>query len=161
MADPIIEQVAAAVKTAVETVTTANGYTYTICEVTRETKAGWNPRHLSALVSQDFTEETFYEAGNGTLLTYPVVFSVIVAVMPPDDDQTSLDRYLNFLMADITKAVTENWDVKTPGTIGGLVYTWSVLAPIKFTPDAGGFDGIACNFIARIRVEETDPYTQR
>ena len=53
MADPLVEEIAAAVLTALESVTTANGYNYSLANVLRPTRqGGFTPLDLTAVLYQ-------------------------------------------------------------------------------------------------------------
>lgn len=160
MADPIIEQLAAAVVDEVNNVTEANGYNVTLSGVVRDTRKGHSPRHLLAVIRQDYDEEAGFEQGNPVIVTIPVVWLVNVYVTPSDHDTTAIDRLLNFVWADVTKAITANWNNGT-SPIDTLAYGWSVMAPQAFEAGDGSYQGITCRYRSLVRVNENDPYTQR
>lgn len=162
MADPIIEQLALAVLDEVSTLTTASvDYNTVLCDVVRDTRKGHNPRHLLAVIRQDYGDEAGIEHGQGIpIVTIPVTWIINVYVTPSDRDQTAIDRLLNFAWADVTKALSANWNDGT-SPIDTLAYGWSVLAPQAFESGDGSYQGIACRYQSLVRVEENDPYTQR
>ena len=161
MADPIIEKLALQVLSEVSNVTEANGYNITLSDVVRETRIGHNPRHLLAVIRQDYEDEAGIEQGNPAIITIPVVWLVTVYVLNSDRDQTAIDRLMNIACADVTKAVTANWNVKTADTIGGLAYNWELLSPQAFESGDGAYNMIVCRYRSMVRVNENDPYTQR
>lgn len=160
MSTPIIEQLASALVTRVQGVTTDNGFNYTLSEVVRPSRQGFNPRHLLAVVMQEDPEELVQEQGNPPIVQFDYTFSVAVFIVPSDDDTTSLDTYANVLWADVVKRVADDFDSTTAGSIGMLAYNWRVLPMVRFDEEDGYF-GVVARFVATVRVSETDPYTQR
>ncbi len=160
MADPVIGNLAEALVTQLATVTEANGYNVTLSSVARETRKGDNPRHLLAIVRQDYGDEAGVEQGQGqAIVTMPVIFIVKVYVQPSDRDVTPIDRLLNIVWADITKALASVWNDEAQ-SLGSLAYNWTVLAPEVFETD-DRFNQILCRYAAFVRFNESDPYTQR
>lgn len=159
MADSIIEKLALVFLTEVEHTSTISGTNTTLSDVVRETRLAFNPRHLLAVIRQDYGEEAETLASNPAIVILPVTFIVSVYCTTSDRDQTAIDRILNHAWADVTKAVTEDWNVKTADTIGGLAEEWTVLAPEIY--QAEDYDVVNCRYQAKVRVSENDPYTQR
>ena len=160
MADPIIEQLAAAVLAEVATVTEANNYNVTLSDVVRETRIAHNPRHLLAVIRQDYDDEIGIEHGNPAIITIPVVWIVTVYILNSDRDTTAIDKLMNIVWADVTKAITKNWNDGT-SAIDTLSYGWQVMAPQAFESGDGGYNQIVCRYRSLVRVNENDPYTQR
>lgn len=160
MSTPIVEQIGSALVTLVQGVTTTAGCNYTLAEVVRPSRKGFDPRHLLAVVMQEEPNEAENENGNPPILTLEYTWRVDVFIIPSDDDETALDTYANQLWADVTKIVGSAFTVTTAGTIGALAYNWRVNPPERFLED-DGFFGVSARFTAVVRVSENDPYTQR
>lgn len=163
MATPIVEQVAAALATTVATVTTGNGYNYTIHTVRRWSRNNVKVEdikpHLYCRIEQDQPELVQLIASNPPVMELSYTFHVQVFISPSEEDQTAIDTYRNTVWGDVVKAVmTETYagnDLQT------LVREWRVEAPTYFESADGSYDGVDCQFTAFIRTSETDPFTQR
>lgn len=156
MPEPIIEQVAAAMLTRVATVTTANGYFYTL-DAIRPGRRNANPRHLGAEVWIESPEPVGLSEGNGVIQDIDWNFAVVVYVANTNDDDTPLDRYLTRVWADVVKAVALGY--AQGAALDLLAWNWRVNPPLFDVSDE--FDVVIASFTATVRTSESDPYTQR
>lgn len=163
MSTPIVEQVAAALQTAVATVTTANGYNYTIHTVTRPSRKTVKEEdirpHMYCRIERDTPDLVQTLASNPPILELAYVFHVFVFISPSENDHTSIGTYQETIWADVVKAVAAEFDAGN--SLDTLVREWAVLPPQNFESESGSYDGIDIRFQAIIRTNETDPFTQR
>lgn len=149
MSYTILEQIAQALKTRLETVTAANGYTVTLSSVKRPTKFGnWTPEHLVCLLTQEDPqpEESTFDADHRAC-----VFLAHVGVSDSDDSDEPIDTLLNGLAGDLEKAIFAE------RKLGGLAENIEILGPQKWQEK--GFVGITLRFRVSYRHAKGDPFT--
>jgi len=159
MATPIVEQIAAAVKTQLETVTVANGYQQSVAGVERPTRlGGFTPEDLLIILEQGGAEvdEENSAPGNPRRVAWRQTFVVTLIAQPPDDSAVPVETTLNTFRADVEKAIMAD-----PSWGGLALSTMSDLAepiPPEFTD--GAYEALAVQFVVTYRTPEDDPYTQ-
>jgi len=155
--DPVLEQIAAAIKTRLETVTTANGYNYSLASVIRPPRYGPTTyANLTAVLMQEDPEvmgDDPYLEGNPVRVQFACMFIVYLFHLPSDTSTDAVDTVLNRLAADVTKAVM------TDQTFGGLALpTTRVMPQQEFIPSQGAGCGVSVPIEVHYRVSELDPY---
>ena len=155
MSEPIVEQIAAALKTRIESVTVTNGYQETVSEVVRPSRASgeqaYVPQNNLVVILQDDPEEGDSPEG---LKAWIQPFALMAFAQLSDQASTPADTVLNRFAADLEKAI------RSDPTFGGLAYD-AVIRPAfgwvgknAFT----GFEGITVNVDIYYRTLEDDPY---
>src|SRR5262245_8944153 len=126
MPTSIVEQIAAAVKTVIESVTTANGYAFNVEEVVRPTRmGGYVPRPgLVVLTQGDWDADDEHSTFSKVRRILPMRADVYIR--PSDTDTTAMDTYTNAAAADLEKALCLD------RTLGGLALMVRVRPPESF-----------------------------
>jgi hypothetical protein len=122
MATPIVEQIATNILALIQSITTDNGYNYTLSAV-RPTKAGQSIYHLSTVIEQADPEEMGDNEKPNFTLEWHLPFRVFVVVQPEESDTTPLDTYCNLIRSDIEKASQIDY------TRGGLAIDTRIRSP--------------------------------
>jgi len=160
MAKPIVEQIAAAVKTKLATISKANGYETDVVEVVRPTRLGggttkWlQPRDKLIVLIQDDPQEAEVTQ-NQARKTWIQPFGAMCFVRPSDASTTPVDTIINAFRADVEKAVMtdRNWS--------GLAIDTEVWAPEGFIDEKNiAFEGVTVAFAIKYRTLYEDPYQQ-
>lgn len=143
----IIERIARDVLQSLEGVNRANGCTYTL-SVRRATRGIPKPAHLRADIYQDDPERNEVAANGKEEWLQP--FWVNVYIMPGRADATPVDQYLNFIWADMVKALMAD------PTRGGLAKDTFIRAP-RYITDNDEYDGFEFHFAVMYRTVLGDP----
>lgn len=152
MAEPILEQIAANLLTALSGITVANGYHYTLTG-TRPIVDGYYgdaPCDLTFQLTQG-QEELL----DGAALTQEFIqpFMVVVIAMNLQTDTTPIDKKRNRILADIRKAVMSDY------TRGGLAIDTMWGPSSSFMNDGDFvFEGVMAEIRVHYRTEHNDPY---
>lgn len=153
MSTPIVEHIAANIKTAVDTITVSNGFNQDLVAVRpkRNDFSDILPEDGKVLIWQGDEERP--EEAVISAETWIQPFALMAIVLDSDDAETSIDTRLNQVRADIQKKLKE--DIRR----GGYAFDTEFLPSAKFD-DGEGFSGIAVNIAVYYRVKEDDPYTK-
>lgn len=158
MAEPIIWQIMTKIKTALDSITTANGYVYDTTTVYRDPRPvegsqQWKNLNLVFYAdnsTRDVESEPLQHAG------WRQGFGVDCIVEPADTDLTTTpnDQVLFRLYSDVSKALMANaqWD--------GLAIDTEITPPEFFEIDGDAIQGITCRFDVQYRTLEGDYTTQ-
>ena len=159
MSTPVVELIAQALATQLETITVANGYEVTVSTVHRPVRLGL-PTALEAydiVVQQDDpTLDEELEDGVNGILQWIQPFLVQCFVRPSETSSDPVDGVVNVFRSDIEKAMlgSESWWVS--GIVGTAVPNFENI----ITPD-GQYEGGQSTLAVKYRVDRTDPYTAR
>ena len=157
MAYPIVEQVAQAIKTQLETITVANGYENAVNDVVRPRRTAENlrPKNLDIVMLQDdmVRDEENDIAGNPAGIGWLVPFSFDCVIRQPESSTLPMDQVINSFVADVQKALME---IPTWGDLA----TDTRLGMVEFASPESGFEGATVWIDVLIRVKETDPFSQ-
>lgn len=152
MAEPIVEQIMAAVKTRMDAAFSA---------AYRSTRiATWQPKDLVVHVHQGtLTPNAELSCpGNPPAQAYDLEAIVAGVVKPSDMELTAIDTFKNRMGADIIVAATNaaawhQW--------GSLAINTTIGPVEEYVEETGGFAGVMVRFFITFRVDEDDPYTVR
>lgn len=164
MTDPIVEQIAKAMKVRLESVTAANGYRTTVLDVVRPSRIDHvSPRPFRVVVVQDDADENTeldYQ-GDPPAAAYDQPFVISMFIIPTETVATppavtaALEDTINVALADLHKAVMSErqW--------GGLAVDSRVTDPGHWEISADGY--ALAGIVVRVtyRVDEDDPYVNR
>lgn len=152
MADPVVEQIMAAVKSRMDAA---------FSEAYRSTRiATWQPKDLVVHVHQGtLTPNSELSCpGNPPAQAYDLEAIVAGVVKPSDREQTAIDTFKNRMGAAIIAAATN----------ATLWHQWGSLAintmhgPVEeYTDETGGFAGVLVKFLITYRTDENNPYNVR
>ena len=157
MADPIIEQIAQAIRTQLLTISVDNGYETDVTDVVRPTRIGRfvDPKHLQIAMIQEDPEpyDDLSYPGNPPGRAWQQRYLLDCIVLSSDRETTPIAETINKFSADVIKALFADpqWATLALDTI--------VEAP-RMLAEPGGPDGITIPLVIRYRVLENDPYTQ-
>ncbi len=155
MAYPIIEQVAQAMKTQLETIKVSSGYENTVNRVIRprRTSEGNRPQPLDIWMLQDDPErdEDNDLAGNPAGIGWTVPFALDCVIRQAEASKLPMDQVINSFIADVQKALMV--DI----TWGGIA-TDTRLGNPEFASSESGFEGATVWVEVLIRVEENNPF---
>lgn len=154
MPEPVIEQIAEALKERLESITVANGYAFDVTSVIRATKTDeTDPAHLTLWITQGDEEpnDGIAYPGNPPAVGWDVPFTLSLVV---SDDSYSVDQWRNIGKAAIEKAIKSpnnwhNWE--------GLAIDTMIEASAPHTEDDG--TSIKLTVVVSYRTPENDPYT--
>ncbi len=155
--DPIIEQIAQNLKSAVSAITTANGFQQDLTCVrplSNDWESNERPRdNLVLLVQMPATrDDAISTAGNSGLYGERALYELQCYVCPGDDSTTPIDTLLNRIRADVRKKLMED------PTRGGLAIDTEFEESVPFE-HSQGISGLALSFAVRFRTPFDDPYT--
>ena len=157
MAYPIVESIAQAIKTQLETITKAAGYENDVNHVVRPRRTGEQsrPEHLDIFVTQDDWErdEDNDIVGNPAGIGWIISFSLDCVIRQSETSSLPMDQVINSFIADVQKAVMVDL------TWGDLA-TDTRLGMVEFASPESGFEGATVWIDVLTRVEITNPYSQ-
>jgi len=158
MAYPIIEQIAQAIKTQLESITVVGGYEIDVTEVLRPRRTGIlaaPKNHEIVMLQLDPTRASEYDVtGNPAGIGWRQSFALDLCLRPSDAADTPIDQLINTFVADVTRAMMADvhW--------GGLAIDTLVDAPQYMQSADGTYEGATVQFDVIYRVAENNPYTQ-
>jgi hypothetical protein len=153
----ILEQIAAAMKTRLETITEGAAYTFTPSSVVRPTRlGGYSPIDKLIILEQPSPEEGPNDLqGNYVRQSWTQDFEVSVFCINSDASTAAIDTTINERRADIETALMSD------ATFGGLALNTSRIQSFnRWITDDGSFEGGTVVFRCEYRVKETDPRVQ-
>lgn len=154
MSEPIIEQIALAVKAQLDEIVEGETYSGTLT-IVRPTKfGGFTPVDGAAVLTQGTPLKTAEVAPSWVEWTIP--FTLAVCIAPPESSETAVDTLANRRLADVHKCIAEgsrdNW--------GNLAIDTTIADPDWIRFEGYDKEGIAINFQVRFRTAWDDPYSQ-
>lgn len=149
MSYPVVERISQSLLDTLNSVKVSNGYNYDLV-VERPTRKGYQAEHLRAYLEQDNPDEAPIDAYNK--IGWSHGYSVVVFLLPTQEDDTPTDTYTNTVWADIAKALMSN------PQLGGLAEDIKILAPTYFTDVAGELAGFTFHFAVLYRTALDNPY---
>ena len=153
MADSIIEQIVAAIKTGLEGITIAGGYNQTIVEVVRPTRlGGFKPRDL--LIVMDQQDPTLDEEAPHMFIQWIQPIAISVFVISSDTSTAAIDTRINTVRSDIEKCL------RVDPTWSQLAIDTRISAALYFPENEGGYSGITIIADVIYRTLEDDPFSQ-
>lgn len=153
---PIVEEIAQAIKTQLETVTEDNGYQQDVTVVRPTRLGGFVPSHLQIVLTQDDPTLLGDVEGANSMKEWRQPFVANCLVRTSDANTEPVDTTINTLRADVEKALmsSESW-------WNGLATDCRVLAPEQIVTADGEYEGVAIRFELDYRTDRDDPYTAR
>ena len=149
MALTVLENISRNVLAAIQNITQANGYDYTLNASRAVYKA--NPQHLSAIIYQ-ISPDDVQDAPTMTE-EWRQLYSVVVYIRPVDGDNTPVDQINNACIGAIHK------ELQRDVTCGGFAIDTQPQPFIIFPPVEGEFGGFTYNFVVTYRTALDDPFT--
>lgn len=153
MSTPVVEHIAANIKTAIGEITEADGYNQNLTAIRprRNDFSDIVPKDLVVLVKQADEEES--EEKPLMIGQWDQPFVLMAIVLDSDDAVTSIDTRTNQVRADIQKKLLVD------PTRGGYAFDTVILPSAEFD-DGEGFTGIAVKVVVKYRTKYNDPYTK-
>jgi len=154
----IKEKITAAVATALEAITVANGYQIDVGEVVRPRRTGENyaPQAYGISVLQGAEEPStgIEPSTNPPLIAWDLQIQCDCMIRLSEASTTPMDKALNAFEASVRKClmVNQNW--------GGLAL-YTVLGPTIYPAANTGVEGVTVMAYITYQVSELDPYEQR
>lgn len=149
MSLPISEQVALDIYAAVQNVTKANGFNYTL-SAQRHTEKGDKVAHLNAIVVQEDPRPVGDPKVFNTLEWWQP-FGIGVFVIPVESDTTPVDTYVNLIVADVQKSLMLD------RYRGGVALDTQIKAAVKHE-EGQEYTLAIINVEVNYRTLDTDPY---
>ena len=151
------EKITAAVATALEAITVANGYQIDVGEVVRPRRTGENyaPAGYGIAVIQDAAERAteYDEQSNPPIIGWRLAISCDCVLRLSEKSTTPMDKALNQFEAAVQKCLMSEQ------TFGGLVIL-TELGPTQYSA-GNGVEGVTVWAHLTYRVSDDDPYEQR
>jgi len=153
---PVNERIVQAVQTALQAITTANGYATNVTGVVRprRTGEGAGPQHGQIRIEEgdDERDSDSDLCGNPPRLGWrlPLVLALVVRLSTRSEQP--LDQALRLFVADVIKCVAADC------TWGGLAWNTD-LAGVSYLGEADGIEGATVALEILYRTPEDDPYT--
>lgn len=159
--EPVVERIAQALATRLETVTTANGYQVQLADVVRPFRRGdYVPQNNLCVLEQlsPFDPpDGEYNMGNEPARVWVQPFLITLYVQPDETDTTPVDTRVNLIRSEVERAVMGD-DL----TWGNLALGWTHLAGADYIDSAdGSYSGVQITLEITYRVPESDPFTVR
>jgi hypothetical protein len=162
MATPVVEDIAVGLQTAIETITTGNGYEFNIGSVLRpRRKDQYTPDHLTAVIQQEDPEDPDepLTEGNPAIRHWKQPYTVDVIVNPDQTENRAIDTVINEVRSDVEKAIAVAF--ASGGALVSFQRGFLIGPPVRFEIEAGGFEGIRMFVFISYATDENDPYTAR
>ena len=156
MAYPIVEQIAQAAKTRLETITKANGYQQNVTVVRPTRTGGFVPDHLLIVLVQDNPTLLGDLEGANSMKEWRQPFLAQCLVRTSDENTEPVDTTINALRADVEMAL-----IVAPDWWSGLAMDCRILAPSGIVTQDGDYEGAQVPFEVDYRTDRDDPYTAR
>ena len=151
MAEPVSEQIVAAVRTRLAD--------FALAKRSRGI-ATWLPKDLTVHISQGpmVPNEEQSCPGNPPAQAYDLPVIVSGITKPSESTDIPIDTFRNRMAADIVKNAT---DVDLWHQWGGLAVNTEIGTAEPYEDETGGFHGVSVPFLVTFRTDENDPYTVR
>jgi hypothetical protein len=148
----IRENILANLKTTLEGITAAAGYTHTMAGVSRWSSKSNETRQTPCIVINSGPEEKLQQPNPQATCRLTVYLDVWMR--SPDTDTTASDTYLSSLLADVEKAVMADH------TRGGYAENTAVVSAVPFeTVDGQPVFGIVVEVLITYKHSITNPYS--
>lgn len=156
MSDPVIEKICKRVVEVLATITTGNGFNYTL-NVERRKRWEQKPSHLKCIVNQmpPSKENDEVTLKDGWYQQFMLDVFVDIADTPANAD-SSPDEIHNRVGADIEKVIMENRQWEIDGEHFAIDTTWDGWD--EFSTIQGDYAGREYLFTVRYRTETENPY---
>lgn len=156
MSTPIVELIAVAIETAINAITTGNGFNQDLVAVRgNRIDLGDVGDDLSCIVIQDpnprLAPDTLQD--NEHAITWIQPFAVQAIVIDSDDSEAAIGTRLNTVRSDIEKKIF------TDPTISGTCWNTAPLDP-EYIIEGPANSGVIVNFEVMYRVKLNDPFTK-
>lgn len=152
MPTSVLENITANVLATLATITTANGYTYTL-SAEREKRYGNTPKDKLVVVKQGDPQPLPDSPGMALQWSQPYYLDIHVQIPEDQNDSLIPSTVLNAICADIHKALLVD------RTRGNFSLDTQIAASQEWLVQQGDFDGRTFNFNVNYRTLETDPFT--
>ena len=151
------EKITAAVATALEAISVANGYQIDVGEVVRPRRTGENyaPANYGIAVIQDAAEraEIYDEQSNPPIIGWRLAIACDCVLRLSEASTVPMDKALNQFEAAVQKCLMSEQ------TFGGLAIL-TELGPIQYA-SGNGCEGVTVWCYVTYRVSDNNPYEQR
>lgn len=160
MPDPVIEQIADALVTRLQAVTTGNSYAFTVASVIRPDRAG-TITHTDYLVAVEQTtternDELSRAASGGLQIAWDTTFQITCFLRPTDSDTTALDQLGNIAISELTRGIC---NASAWWTFGSKAIDATFTGQEHFNDENGA--GVRLLLRVTYRTDEADPRTER
>ena len=157
MADEVSEQIAAAIFTKLQTVTTANSYTATLVPIRPTGRDLYTPQDLLAVLQQDdpTRNDEWSVSGNPVADAWDLAYVVDVWRAVDETSTVPMDKLLSNIWADVIKAIM------TDETHGGIAIMTQPQPRVTTYYEGGAFEGVRCEFNVTYRTDQDDPTVTR
>ncbi len=160
MPDPVIEQIADALVTRLQAVTTGNSYAFTVSSVVRPDRKG-TPTAADYLVVVEQTnternDELTRASATGLQIAWNTDFQITCFLRPSDTDTTALDQLGNIAISELTRGIasTSTWR-----TFGNKAINATFTGQEHFSDENGA--GVRLTLQVTYRTDESNPTTER
>lgn len=161
MPDPVIEQIADALVTRLQAITTTgSAYLFTVASVIRPDRVG-TITHVDygVIVEQTTTErndDLTRASATGLQIAWNTEFQITCFLRPTDTDTTALDQLGNIALTEMTRAIasTSTWY-----TFGSKAIDATFTGMEHFNDENGA--GVRLMLRVTYRTDESDPRTER
>ena len=155
MTTPIIETIAVDIETAINAVTTGNGYNYTLSAIRPKRVLFGNEvwDDLDVLIIQSGDNARDKASGAYAIVDVKQQFDLMAIVIESDTASTSIDTKSNKIAADIIK------QLRVDPQRSGNAHDTTILAVDPFDVSEA-FTGILVQIEVWYRVKQDDPYTK-
>jgi hypothetical protein len=158
MAASIKEQITAAVATALEGISVANGYNVDVTEIVRPRRTGerFTPVNYGIAVIQGDCQraEDYDLASNPPIIAWRLAIACDCVLRLSEASTTAMDTAVNELEADVQKCLMADQ------TFGGLALL-TELGAVEYPAGGNGAEGVTVWIYVTYRVSDDDPYEQR
>lgn len=157
---PVIEQIAARIKTVLGNVLTANGYSVTLGTVHRPPRLPFRVESLDdleAVITQGDRERSEDNdlQGNPPAIAWMQPFEIAAIRKPTEATTTAIETNLNTLGADIEKALMSDAELEQ------MIVERHLQPAGQEVAGDGAYGVVTVNLEVIYRTSETDPYVNR
>lgn len=157
MADEVSEQIAQSIYTALQTVTTGNGYTLTVVAVRPTGRDLYTPQDKLAVLQQDdpTRNDEWSVSGNPVADAWDLVYTIDVWRAVDETSTVAMDKLLSNAWADVIKAIMAD------ETHGGIALMTAPQPRVTTYYEGGAFEGVRCELSVTYRTDQNDPTVTR
>lgn len=163
---PVIEQIARKIAARLKTIEPGNGYRIHVTELVRPRRRNvYTPGDGVTVLELDSIEDGTHEIGETSLMRYrTAVWLVTHFIEPSDHDPMPLDLMQSIAIAELERALAEDFELDAegtyagPGGFAGIGHNADLRPPQLVTTADGGTAGVRVTLAVGYHHTDRNPY---